>query len=179
MIFSDTKYQWCYFKKISKYIIFALIIGFKLFQTHCNICVCVYPLKWHETEYFSVKLVKNWDYVLGKLHETEYFSVKLVENQDYVLWKRYETEYSLVKPVKKSRLCPIISELCLFVNIKWLRFKKILIYVCFLLNFQKKDLEIEFKMAFFRFTSFVLSWLYQDLISYLIGSWTRPCLFCT
>jgi len=50
-------------------------------------CVCVYPLKQHETEYFSVKPVKNWDYVMGKWYETEYFSVKPVENQDYVLGK--------------------------------------------------------------------------------------------
>jgi len=85
--------------------------------------VRVYPLKWHETEYFSVKPVKNQDYVLGKRYETEYFSVKPVENWDYVLGKQYETEYFLVKPVKNWD--SIISELCLFVDMKQLQFKNL------------------------------------------------------
>jgi hypothetical protein len=72
---------------------FLLLSVSDRFKPIVPFCVRVYPLKWHETEYFSVKPVKIWDYVLGKRYETKYFSVKLVENWEYVLGKQYETEY--------------------------------------------------------------------------------------
>jgi hypothetical protein len=153
MIFCDTKNHRCYFKKISKCIILLSVSD--RFKPIVPFCVCVYPLKWHETEYFSVKPVKNWDYVLGKQYETEYFSVKLVENRDYVLGNRYETD---MKPSIslwnwwKSRLCLklIISELCQFVNLKWLKFKKSQFMTVFIRIFIKKDLNIEFKLVLFQ-----------------------------
>ncbi len=48
--------------------------------------------KQHETEYFSVKPVENWEYVLGKWHETENFLVKPVKNWDYV-WNQLSWNY--------------------------------------------------------------------------------------
>jgi len=85
---------------ISRYInIYQYIIVFCFsyqFQTISNplyhFVFVVYPLKWHETEYFSVKPVENWEYVLGKWHETENFLVKPVKNWDFV-WNQLSWNY--------------------------------------------------------------------------------------
>ncbi len=53
-------------RNIKIYHFFLLLLVSDHFKHIVPFCVCVYPLKQHETEYFSVKPVKIWDYVLGK-----------------------------------------------------------------------------------------------------------------
>jgi hypothetical protein len=122
-------------------------------------CVRVYPSKWHETDYFSVKLVKieimfwennmklsisqwNWWKIEIMFWETD---MKLIWNQVF-----------LCEIGEKSRLCLklIISELCQFVNLKWLQFKKSQFMTVFIQIFIKKDLDIKFKSVLFRELSF-------------------------
>jgi hypothetical protein len=173
-IFSDTKYQQCYFEIYRNIIVFCFSYQFWTVSNPLySFKFMFYPLKWHETEYFSVKLVKNLYYVLGKWHETEYFSVKLGENLDYVLGKQYESEYFWVKPVKNWDY--VWNWLSLFVNLKWLQaIQKISIYYCFHSNFHKKGSQ-NLIWYFLRFTRFVLYWRYWDLVSYLIGFLYQIC----
>jgi hypothetical protein len=140
-IFWDTKYQWCYFKKISKYIVFfALVISFKLFQTHCTILCSWLPIEmtWNRVFLSETdeklrlcfgKMIWNWVFLSETGGKLRLYFGKMIWNWVF-----------LSETSEKSRLCLklIISELCLFVDTKQLQFKKSGFMTVFIWIFQKK-----------------------------------------
>jgi hypothetical protein len=119
---------------------FALVISFKLFQTHCTVLCLCFPIKMTWNRVFLSETGGKSRLCFGKTIWNQVFFSETSRKSRLCFGKPIWNRAFLSETSEKLRLClkVIISELCLFVFMKWLQFKKSWLMTIFIWIFVKK-----------------------------------------